>query len=137
MGNKRHTRLHRGMSSSSLYEEEEDEKQEDSIIERWLAERFEYKLRNASLNTRQSHRPILLYRNTIEESESALQEQIGLIVGKQIVIIVYAYGGFLPSAFQKVEVHTIDKFIAWVVKKGKRDWLLQCLENTDKIPVAD
>jgi hypothetical protein len=48
---------------------------------------------------------------------------------------MYAYGGFLPSTFQKVEVHTIDRFIAWILKKGKRDLLLQCLKNVNKIPV--
>jgi hypothetical protein len=133
LANKQRIDFREGISSSPLSEEE---KQGDSIVERWLAETFEYKLRNASLVTKQTHRPILLYRNTIEESESALQEQIGLIVGKQVVIIVYAYGGFLPSTFQKVEVHTIDKFITWIVKKGKRDLLLQCLENIHKIPVV-
>ena len=96
---KQHIHIGDGVSSSSLCGEE---KQEDGIVERWLAERFEYKLRNASLITKQTHRPIVLYRNTIEESESALQEQIGLIAGKQIVILVYAYGGFVPSIFQKI-----------------------------------
>ena len=94
-------------------------------------------MRNASLITKQTHRPIVLYRNTIEESESALQEQIGLIAGKQIVILVYAYGGFVPSIFQKIEVHTIEKFITSVITKGKRDLLLECLQNINKIPVVN
>ena len=131
---KQHIHIGDGVSSSSLCGEE---KQEDGIVERWLAERFEYKLRNASLITKQTHRPIVLYRNTIEESESALQEQIGLIAGKQIVILVYAYGGFVPSTFQKIEVHTIEKFITSVITKGKRDLLLQCLQNINKIHVVN
>ena len=122
---KQHIHIGDGVSSSSLCGEE---KQEDGIVERWLAERFEYKLRNASLITKQTHRPIVLYRNTIEESESALQEQIGLIA---------AYGGFVPSTFQKIEVHTIEKFITSVITKGKRDLLLQCLQNINKIHVVN
>jgi hypothetical protein len=90
-------------------------------------------LRKTSNIIKQTHRPILLYRNTIEEDENALRKQIGLVIGRHIVIIMYAYGGFVPSTFQKVEVHTPDKFTKCIVKKGKRDLLLQCLENIDKI----
>jgi hypothetical protein len=131
LANKQHIHLEKKTSLSSLHGEE---KQEGSdIVEKWLAERFEDKLRKASHIIKQTHKPILLYRNTIEESEDALKEQIGLAIGKYIVIIMYAYGGFVPSTFQKVEVHMLDKFTKWIVKKGKRDLLLQCLENIDKI----
>ena len=126
--------LHKRMSSSSSLR---GEKQDDDTVEKWLAERFEDKLRKTPLFIKQTHRPILLYRNTIEESEDALREQIGLVIGKYIVIIMYAYGGFVPSTFQEVEVHTLDKFTKWIVKKGKRDLLLQCLENIDKLPLVD
>jgi hypothetical protein len=135
VANKQHVHLRKRMSSSSSLHGEE--KQEDDIVEKWLAERFEDKLRKTSLFIKETHRPILLYRNTIEESEEALREQIGLVIGKYIVIIMYAYGGFVPSTFQEVEVHTLDKFTKWIVKKGKRDLLLQCLENIDKLPLVD
>ena len=115
----------------------EEKQEEGDIVEKWLAEIFEDKLRKVSIIIKQTHRPILLYRNTIEESEDALREQIGLVIGKHIVMIMYAFGGFVPSTFQKVEIHTLDKFTQWIVKKGKRDLLLQCLENIDKIPLVD
>jgi len=134
VANKQHMHLHKRVSSSSSLR---GEKQDDDTVEKWLAERFEDKLRKTSLFIKQTHRPILLYRNTIEESEDALHEQIGLVIGKYIVIIMYAYGGFVPSTFQEVEVHTLDKFTKWIVKKGKRDLLLQCLENIDKLPLVD
>ena len=117
--------LHKKISSSSLTNEE----RHDDTVEKWLAERFEDKLRKASLITKQTHKPILLYRNIIDESEDALQEQVGLIVGKQIVTVMYTYGGFVPSTFQKIAVYTLDKFTKWIVKKEKRDLLLQCLQN--------
>ena len=66
---------------------------------------MEDKLRMTSHIIKQTHRPILLYRNTIEEGENALCETIRLAIGKHIVIIMYAYGGFVPSTFQEVEVH--------------------------------
>jgi hypothetical protein len=42
---------------------------------------------------------------------------------------MYTYGGFVPSTFQKIAVYTLDKFTKWIVKKEKRDLLLQCLQN--------
>jgi hypothetical protein len=106
-----------------------EEKQDNSIIEDWLAERLTDKLREASMAVHQSHVPRLLYRHTIEESQDALQEEVGIISGKHIVIMIYAYGGFVSSTFQKVDVYTSDKFIKWIINKGKRDLLLQCLER--------
>jgi len=106
-----------------------EEKQDNAIIEDWLAERITDKLRKASIVVQQTHRPHLLYRNTIEESQDVLQEEVGIISGKHIVIMIYAYGGFVPSTFQKIEVYTSDKFIKSIIKKGKKDLLLQCLET--------
>ena|SRR6266496_1908606 len=106
-----------------------EEKQDNAIIEDWLAERLTDKLRKASIVVQQTHRPHLLYRNTIEESQDVLQEEVGIISGKHIVIMIYAYGGFVPSTFQKIEVYTSDKFIKSIIKKGKKDLLLQCLES--------
>src|SRR5438132_7411013 len=106
-----------------------EEKQDNALIEDWLAERLKDKLRKASIVAQQTYRPHLLYRNTIEESQDVLQEEVGIISGKHIVIMIYAYGGFVPSTFQKIEVYTSDKFIRSIIKKGKKDLLLQCLES--------
>ena len=116
-------------SSSLIPSHVAEEKQDNAIIEDWLAERLTDKLRKASIVVQQTHRPHLLYRNTIEESQDVLQEEVGIISGKHIVIMIYAYGGFVPSTFQKIEVYTSDKFIKSIIKKGKKDLLLQCLET--------
>jgi len=106
-----------------------EEKQDNAIIEDWLAERLTDKLRKASMVVQKTRIPHLLYRNTIEESQDALQEEVGIISGKHIVVMMYAYGGFVSSTFQKIDVYTSDKFIKWIIKKGKRELLLQCLER--------
>ena len=99
----------------------QEEGQDNVIIEDWLAERLADKLRKASMVVQQTHIPHLLYRNTIEESKDALQEEVGMISGKHIVIMIYSYGGFVPSTFQQIEVYTSDKFTNWIVKNGKKD----------------
>ena len=106
-----------------------EEKQDNAIIEDWLLERITDKLRKASIVAQQTYRPHLLYRNTIEESQDVLQEEVGIISAKHIVVMIYAYGGFVPSTFQKIEVYTSDKFIKSIIKKGKTALLLQCLES--------
>jgi hypothetical protein len=109
----------------------QEEGQDNVIIEDWLAERLAEKLRKASMVVQQTHISHLLYRNTIEESRDALQEEVGMISGRHIVIMIYSYGGFVPSTFQKIEVYTSDKFTNWIVKNGKKDLLLQCLESLE------
>ena len=109
----------------------QEEGQDNVVIEDWLAERLADKLRKASMVVQQTHIPHLLYRNTIEESKDALQEEVGMISGKHIVIMKYSYGGFVPSTFQQIEVYTSDKFTNWIVKNGKKDLLLQCLESLE------
>src|SRR5438552_14391980 len=92
-----------------------EEKQDNAIIiEDWLAERLSDKLRKASTVVQQTHIPHLLYRNTIEESKDALQEEVVIISGKHVVIMIYAYGGFVSSTCQKIDVYTSDKFTKWI-----------------------
>ena len=102
-----------------------------TVIEDWLLEGFADKLRKASIIVHRRHIPHLLYRDTIEENEDALLEEVGLLTEKYILIITYAYGGFIPSNFQKVEVYTLDKFTRWIVQKQRKELLLQCLESLE------
>ncbi len=127
--NRQQKKVVKKRSSSLIPPHLAEEKQDNAIIEDWLAERLTDKLRKASIVVQQTHRPHLLYRNTIEESQDVLQEEVGIISGKHIVVMIYAYGGFVPSTFQKIEVYTSDKFIKWIIKKGKTALLLQCLES--------
>ena len=127
--NRRQKSVVKRRSSSLIPPHVAEEKQDNAIIEDWLAERLTDKLRKASIVVQQTHRPHLLYRNTIEESQDVLQEEVGIISGKHIVIMVYAYGGFVPSTFQKIDVYTSDKFIKLIIKEGRKHLLLQCLES--------
>ena len=113
------------------HSEKKHNKNNNKVIEDWLLERLADKLMKASIIVHNSHMPHLLYRNTIEEKEDALQEEVGLLTEKYILVITYAYGGFIPSNFQKVEVYTLDKFTRWIVQKRRKELLLQCLEGLE------
>ena len=127
--NRQQKKVVKKRSSSLIPPHLAEEKQDNAIIEDWLAERLTDKLRKASIVVQQTHRPHLLYRNTIEESQDVLQEEVGIISAKHIVVMIYAYGGFVPSTFQKIDVYTSDKFIKLIIKEGRKHLLLQCLES--------
>jgi hypothetical protein len=98
-------------------------------FEEWLSFKLRSKLREANMIIQHSHKPILLYRDTIEESNCASEEEVFLLAENHVIILLYAYGGFIPSEFQRVRIHTIDKFTKSILKKDRKDLLLQCLEN--------
>lgn len=102
-----------------------------NVNEDWLVERLADKLRKVSMIVQQSHIPHLLYRTTIEENEEVVKEEIGILSEKYIVTMIYVYGEFIPSSFQKIDVYTLDKFTRRIIQKGKKDLLLQCLESLE------
>ena|SRR2546428_12992173 len=76
--NRQQKKVVKKRSSSLIPPHLAEEKQDNAIIEDWLAERLTDKLRKASIVVQQTHRPHLLYRNTIEESQDVLQEEVGI-----------------------------------------------------------
>jgi hypothetical protein len=125
------TNVHRKRSSALIPYSEESQSGNNTIIEDWLVERLVHKLRRAIAAVQHTSIPHLLYRTIICENEDALQEEIGMISRKHIVIMTYAYGGFVPSTFQKIEVYTLDKFTRLIVQNRKKDLLLQCLNSLE------
>jgi hypothetical protein len=105
---------------------------ENSVVNQWLGERFKDKLQRASRISSHTHKPILLYRKTIEESPSAIEEEITYISGSHIVQVIYAYGGFIPSTFKNIEVFTVDKFTKCMIQERKKEILLQCIEELEQ-----
>jgi hypothetical protein len=57
-------------------------------------------------------------------------KKVCLLAENHVIILLYAYGGFIPSEFQRVKIHTIDNFTKLIIKiEDRKDLLLQCLEN--------
>jgi hypothetical protein len=105
---------------------------ENGVVRLWLANRLKEKLQRAFILSLHSHKPIILYRNIIEESESAVQEEISYVVGNHIIHMCYIYGGFIPTTFQKIEIFTLDKFTKWIMQGKNKEFLLQCMDNLDQ-----
>lgn len=101
----------------------------EHAFEEWLMCKLRDKLKEANMIIQHSHKPLLLYRDTIEESNCAAEEEVCLLAETHVIILLYAYGGFIPSGFQRVRIHTLDKFARLILKKDRKDLVLQCLEN--------
>jgi hypothetical protein len=115
-------------TKDNLLIKEDSENKSETILKKWLAEIIKDKLQRKSFLSSHIHRPICLYRKTIEEDDNAVEEEITFVTGKQIVHVVYAYGGFIPSSFQTLDVFTIDAFTKWLIQARQKDLLLQYLE---------
>ena len=103
----------------------------EKAVKQWLADMLRNKLQRASILSLQSHKPIILYRKDIEESENAVEEEISYVTGKHVVQFMHSYGGFIPSNFQTIEVFSLDKFAKWIVQEQQKDLLLQCIDNLE------
>ena len=68
------------------------------------------KLKEANVTIQLSHKPLLLYRDTIEESNCAAEEEVCLLAENQVIILLYAYGGFILSSFYQTGRRIIPAF---------------------------
>lgn len=98
-------------------------------FEEWLIYKLRSKLKEVNMIIQHSHNALLLYRDIIEESNCATEEEVCFLTENRVIILLYAYGGFIPSEFQRIRIHTIDKFTKSILKEDRKDLLLQCLEN--------
>jgi hypothetical protein len=105
----------------------------DVAIKQWLTERLKEKLRRASILSLHHHKPLVIYRKTIEEEGAAVEEEISYVTGNHIVYMTYAYGGFIPTSFQTIEVYTLDKFARWLLQIKNKDLLLQYFETLEQL----
>lgn len=100
-------------------------------LDDWMIERLGDRLRKASIIACRTGRPILLYRNTLEELDQAAEEEIATINEKYVIVQVLTHGGFIAPDVQQQYVFTFDQFPEWIMNRS-RDLLLECLECLDQ-----
>jgi hypothetical protein len=105
-----------------------DEKQ--VTLDEWLIERLREKLGKAAVNASRTGKPVLLYRNIMDENEAAAEEEVATVNEKNAIVQVFTYGGFIPPTFQQQYVFILDEFPTWLMKRS-RNLLLECLENLE------
>lgn len=117
---------------SNIIKQSTQEEEQNMIIKQWLTERLKDKLQRATILSLHHHKPILLFRKSIEESDNAVEEEIIYLTGSHTVHMICAHGGFIPSTFKTIEVFTLDKFIKWIIQEKNKDVLLECIEGLEQ-----
>jgi hypothetical protein len=100
-------------------------------LDEFLVKKFTEKIEKIILISNKNNHPIVLYRRTIEENESSIEEEIATVSEKYVVIQIFTHGGYLPVLFREQHIFTSDEFIYWILKRS-RSMLLQCLENIEE-----
>ncbi|MDQ5870010.1 MAG: hypothetical protein M3530_09855 [Thermoproteota archaeon] len=89
---------------------------------------FKKILSDVSADTVKTGRPFELYRNSLEVTESSLEEEIATAIGGHVVIQVINHGGFIPPIIQIQRLFTLDEFCQWIYKRSKV-LFSECVEN--------
>jgi hypothetical protein len=105
-------------------------------LDSWVMSRLADRLRRASVIAGRTHRPILLYRHTIEEMEHFAEEEIATMNEQYVLVQVITYGGFIPPNFQQQRVFTFEQFPGWIMKRSN-ELLSVCLKSLDEGIIVD
>jgi hypothetical protein len=89
------------------------------------------RLQRASLIAARSGRPLVLYRQTVEETDQSTEEEIATINEQYVVVQVITFGGFIPPNFQQQYVFSFEEFPSWIMKRSN-ELLFICLESLDQ-----
>lgn len=104
---------------------------EQVTLDSWVMNRLRERLRRASIIASRTGRAVVLYRYTIEESETSAEEEIATVNEQYVVVQVITHGGFIPPSFQQQYVFTFEQFPDWIMKRSN-DLLSRCLDSLDQ-----
>jgi len=100
-------------------------------LDNCVTSRLGDRLRKASIIASRTGRPVVLYRNTIEELDHAAEEEIATVTERYVIVQVITHGGFIPPNFQQQYVFTFDKFPEWIMNRSG-ELAARCLETLDQ-----
>ncbi len=92
-------------------------------LDGWLLSHFTVLLKKASSYSSKTKKPLVLYRNTIEEEEEAYQETVCTITDGYVIVQVITSGGGVVPSFQQQFVFTLEEFPGWLIRKSKEQFL--------------
>ncbi|RMF28698.1 MAG: hypothetical protein D6752_07205 [Candidatus Nitrosothermus koennekii] len=104
-------------------------------IEECMISRLKELLFISSILSFKSSKPIILYRNVMEEYEDIMEEEIASISGPFIIVQVITYGGVIAPSIQQQSIFDLEEFPEWAMNRGKELFqrILSNLESIVKI----
>lgn len=96
-------------------------------LDAWQVQHLEELLKKASSIAAKTGSPIVLYRQTLEEEDSAYEEVVCTLAEKYVVEQLVISGGMVPPTFRQQMIYTFDEFPQRLLRKSK-DLFLQTIE---------
>jgi len=84
-------------------------------------------LKKGSQVVAKTNLPIILYRQTLEEEDTAYEEIVCTLTKDYVIEQLVTSGGVLPPSFQQQFVFTVDEFPDRLLRKS-RDLFLQTVD---------
>jgi len=96
-------------------------------LDSWQIHHLSELLKKGSLIVAKTNLPIILYRQTLEEEDTAYEEIVCTLTKDYVIEQLVTSGGVLPPSFQQQFVFTVDEFPDRLLRKS-RDLFLQTVD---------
>ena len=80
-------------------------------------------LRKGSKIVEQTNKPIVLYRQTLEEEEQSYEEIVCSLTKNYVVVQLVTSGGVIVPTFHQQHVYPIDDYPEIILRKSKEQFL--------------
>jgi len=101
-------------------------------LDSWQIHHLSELLQKGSLIVAKTNKPIVLYRQTLEEEDNSYEEIVCTLTKDYIIEQLVTSGGVLPPSFQQQMVFTINEFPDRLLRKS-RDLFLQTVDLLEDI----
>jgi len=96
-------------------------------LDRWQIQHLTDLLKKGSDIVAKTNRPIILYRQTLEEEEDSYEEIVCTLTKDYVIEQMVTSGGVLVPSFHQQFVFSIDEFPERLIRKS-RDRFLQIID---------
>jgi hypothetical protein len=96
-------------------------------LDSWQIHHLSELLKKGSQVVAKTNLPIILYRQTLEEEDTAYEEIVCTLTKDYVIEQLVTSGGVLPPSFQQQFVFTVDEFPDRLLRKS-RDLFLQTVD---------
>lgn len=96
-------------------------------LDAWQVQHLEDLLKKGSSIVTKTGTPIVLYRQTLEEEESAYEEIVCTLTEKYVIEQLVISGGIVPPTFRQQMIYTLEEYPQRLIRKSK-DLFLQTIE---------
>ncbi len=96
-------------------------------LDAWQVKHLTDLLRRGSGIAAKTNRPIVLYRQTLEEEDGSYEEIVCTLTGGHVIEQLVTSGGVTPPSFHQQRVFALDEFPR-VLRRKSRDRFLETID---------